>query len=164
MNVTITDGGRKEAGFKGECRDCVVRAIAVAMSHVDPLFRGARLSEAYTRVYRDIKTLAAAAGKASPRGGVDVRSPWFKAYMAKLGWIWQPTAEFGSKERLHLGADFPQKGTYIVRLSKHVVAVIDGVIYDNHDPQRGGRRMVYGFWRRKTYLEHEAEFYGWDKE
>jgi hypothetical protein len=25
--------------------------------------------------------------------------------------------------------------------------VVDGVIFDNHDPQRHGDRMVYGYWK-----------------
>lgn len=30
MKFTFNDGGRKEAGFKGETGDCVTRAIAIA--------------------------------------------------------------------------------------------------------------------------------------
>jgi len=26
--------------------------------------------------------------------------------------------------------------------------VLDGVIHDTHDPSRGGRRCVYGYWSR----------------
>jgi hypothetical protein len=37
-------------------------------------------------------------------------------------------------------------GRIIVRISKHVCAVIDGVIHDTHDPQRDGNRCCYGYY------------------
>ena len=40
------DGGRKDAGFRGECRDCVVRSIAIATGME------------YRRVYEDINYMA----------------------------------------------------------------------------------------------------------
>jgi len=33
-----------------------------------------------------------------------------------------------------------------VKVSKHLTAVIDGVMYDTHDPSRGGSRCVYGYY------------------
>jgi hypothetical protein len=33
-------------------------------------------------------------------------------------------------------------------VSRHMVAVIDGVVYDNHDSTRGGSRAVYGYWTK----------------
>ena len=38
----------------------------------------------------------------------------------------------------------------IARVSKHFVAVMDGVIRDTHDPSRKGKRAVYGYWIPKT--------------
>lgn len=35
----------------------------------------------------------------------------------------------------------------VVRLSKHLCAVVDGVVRDTFDPTRGGDRCVYGYWR-----------------
>jgi hypothetical protein len=32
-------------------------------------------------------------------------------------------------------------------VSRHAVAVIDGVIHDTYDCSRGGKRCVYGYWR-----------------
>jgi hypothetical protein len=34
----------------------------------------------------------------------------------------------------------------IVRVTKHLFAVIDGVIHDTSDPSRGGTRCVYGYY------------------
>ena len=33
-----------------------------------------------------------------------------------------------------------------MRLSRHITAVVDGVIHDTHDPSRKGTRCVYGYW------------------
>jgi hypothetical protein len=38
-------------------------------------------------------------------------------------------------------------GRIIARVSKHFVAIIDGVINDIYDPSRGGNRCVYGYYR-----------------
>jgi hypothetical protein len=40
-------------------------------------------------------------------------------------------------------------GTIIVKVSRHLVTVIDGVIHDNHNCLRGGDRCVYGYWRER---------------
>jgi len=34
----------------------------------------------------------------------------------------------------------------ILSLSKHLAAMVDGVVHDTHDPSRGGTRCVYGYW------------------
>jgi hypothetical protein len=56
----------------------------------------------------------------------------------------------GSGCRVHLRADELPPGRLIVEVSRHVVAVIDGVIHDLADPSRGGRRCVYGYFTRGT--------------
>src|ERR1700730_2873392 len=38
-------------------------------------------------------------------------------------------------------------GRLVVSVSKHLTAVIDGVIHDTHDPSRHGKRCVYGYWQ-----------------
>lgn len=66
--------------------------------------------------------------------------------MAYYGGVWTPTVVPGQKYRLHLREGELPHGRVVVRLSKHVAAIIDGVIYDNHDPQREGTRQIYGYW------------------
>jgi len=39
-------------------------------------------------------------------------------------------------------------GRLVVAVSKHYTCVIDGVIYDIHNPHRGGLRCVYGYWSK----------------
>ncbi|MGA2164193.1 MAG: hypothetical protein ABSH36_06960, partial [Solirubrobacteraceae bacterium] len=51
---------------------------------------------------------------------------------------------------VHLHAEELPSGRLIVRLSRHMCAVIDGVIHDTHDPSRQGTRCVYGYWQHPT--------------
>jgi len=51
--------------------------------------------------------------------------------------------------RVHLRQDELPKGNIIVRVSKHITTVIDGVIHDTFDPSRDGTRCVYGYYSYK---------------
>ncbi len=53
----------------------------------------------------------------------------------------------GSGCTVHLRIGELPAGRLVVSLSKHMTAVIDGVIHDTYDPSRGGTRCVYGYWR-----------------
>lgn len=53
----------------------------------------------------------------------------------------------GTGCRVHLRPDELPRGRLVVKLSRHITAVIDGVVYDTHDPTRGGTRCVYGYYR-----------------
>lgn len=132
------DGGRAAAGRKGTARDCVCRAIAIATG------------TPYARVYDEINL---AAQRERPRAGkrssarVGVAKPTIRRYLAGLGWEWIPTMALGSGCRVHLRSDdLPRAGRLVVAVSRHLVAVIDGVAHDTHDPSRGGSRCVYGYY------------------
>lgn len=133
------DGGRAAAGYRGRARDCVVRAIAISTGRP------------YREVYDAINALAA---RERPRGGRRRSDPargvhrrTYARYLAGLGWRWTPTMGIGTGCRVHLRADELPAGRLIVAVSRHLVAVIDGVVHDTHDPSRDGTRCVYGFWR-----------------
>jgi len=68
--------------------------------------------------------------------------------MESLGWQWTSTMQIGSGCTVHLRPDELPQGRLVVSLSRHVVAVIDGVAYDTHDPTRGGLRCVYGYFHK----------------
>jgi hypothetical protein len=55
--------------------------------------------------------------------------------------------QIGSGCKVHLRADELPAGRLVVKLSRHLVAVIDGVIHDTYDCSRGGTRCVYGFYQ-----------------
>lgn len=67
-----------------------------------------------------------------------------KKYLAALGWKWVATMGIGGGCKVHLKADELPSGTIICRVSRHYVAVVDGVINDTYDCSRGGTRCVYG--------------------
>jgi hypothetical protein len=134
-----TDGGRAAAGFRGKTGDCVTRAIAIATGRP------------YAEVYALVN--GAAAGERSRRGGrrrsaarTGVYNVTTRRIMAELGWIWTATMTIGSGCRVHLTPTELPAGRLVVAVSRHVVAVLDGVVHDDHDPTRGGRRCVYGYW------------------
>ena len=132
------DGGRAAAGFKGAAGDCVCRAVAIATGR------------SYREVYAALNAFCAydirhrMRGRSSAREGV--AKPATRAYLASLGWQWTPTMRIGSGCHVHLRADELPPGRIIVSLSRHVAAIIDGVLHDTHDSSRGGTRCVYGYW------------------
>ena len=144
------DGGREAAGYKGSTGDCVVRAVAIASG----------LS--YGEVYAQVNELAKekeCKGKrmrssSSARTGVYTKKKWFKDYMASLGFEWVPTMSIGSGCKVHLDGNELPKGRLVANVSKHSVAVIDGVINDTYDCSREGTRCVYGYYilRRDPYV------------
>lgn|GEM_PF-233061 len=136
-----SDGGRAEAGFRGETGDCVTRAIAIAT----------RLP--YRQVYTELRWSMQIRAKRLAADGIRVnRTPRlgcprdiYQPYLEQLGWCWVPTMQIGSGCQVHLRPDELPAGRLIVRLSKHLAAVIDGVLHDNHDSSRSGTRCVYGY-------------------
>lgn len=141
LRWVFNDGGRSTY-FVGSAGDCVTRAIAI----------GAGLD--YRAVYDDLAErmagLAPVAGrpnrgKRSARNGIP-RAVYVN-YLARLGWDWHPTMTIGSGCRVHLAVDeVPMSGRVIVRLSRHLTTVVDGVVHDTHDPGRNGTRCCYGYW------------------
>ena len=141
MEYTFDDGGRALAGHKGLAGDCTVRAIAIATE------------QPYQRVYDALfdlnrNTPKRGPRKSSPRDG-NTRMATIKEYMAGLGWKWKACVSIGSGCKVHLRAEELPGGRIVTRLSKHLCAVIDGVIHDSYDPQRDGTRCVYGYWSKE---------------
>jgi len=140
MKWVDDDGGRKAAGYKGSTGDCVCRAIAIAAE------------QPYAEVYA---ALNEASKRERPRRGskrssarTGVGKATIKRFLTELGWEWTPTMAIGSGCTVHLDADELPGGRLIVSVSRHLVAVVDGVARDTHDPTRGGTRCVYGYWRK----------------
>lgn len=128
-----SDGGRAASGQFGRKKvgDCVTRAIAIAMQRD------------YTEVHEDLQKLSGS----NPDNGIRVQEKWFKQYMANFGFLWVPTMSRGSGCKVHLKPSELPSGRIVVRVSKHLVAVVDGVIHDTHDCSRAGTRCVYGYWK-----------------
>ncbi len=73
----------------------------------------------------------------------------FHDYILSHGFTWVPTMKVGAGCQVHLRPDELPAGILIVKVSKHLTAVIDGVIHDTHDPSRVGSRCVYGYYFKK---------------
>lgn len=135
------DGGRAAAGFKGSAGDCVCRSIAIAtgIPYMD-------VYDAINDLGRSERTGLRKRGKSSARDGV--YKPTTRRFLAGLDWIWTPTMQIGAGCTVHLRADELPSGRLIVSVSRHITAMIDGVIHDTSDPARGGTRCVYGYYRK----------------
>ena len=147
MDFIYNDGGRAAAGYKGRAGDCVVRAIAIATQ------------KPYEEVYDAINALAlterARTGRrSSARSGVGRTT--YERYLRHAGWEWVPTMRIGCGCRVHLRRGELPRGRLVVRLSRHLTAVIDGAIHDIYNPDRRGSRCVYGYFK-PTQSHREAE-------
>jgi hypothetical protein len=144
------DGGRSNY-FKGQnVGDCVVRAIAIAS--------GKDYKEVYDELARRMKAYAGKSwsrtakrmkkeGRTTPRNGVNKQA--YEPYLKELGFEWIPTMKIGSGMQVHVREDELPEGTLILRLSRHLTCVKDGVLYDTYDCSREGTRGVYGYWIKK---------------
>jgi hypothetical protein len=146
---TFNDGGRADAGYKGTTGDCVVRAIAIGTERP------------YQTVYDELNALGKAErftkrkrSRSSARTGVFGIT--IRKYLESLGWKFTPTMGIGTGCRVHLRAYELPSGRLIVSVSKHLVAVVDGVIRDNHDSTRDGTRCVYGYWSKLSARKQSA--------
>lgn len=143
MTFQYNDGGRAAAGYTGKASDCVTRAIAIVT--------GRPYQEVYDMVNvagSDERQSKRRRGKSSARTGV--YKPTTRQIMATLGWRWVPTMVIGQGCKVHLRADELPSGRVLVAVSKHLTAVIDGVIQDTYDPSRCGTRCVYGYWVKES--------------
>lgn len=143
------DGGRADAEGHGGVRgtgDCVTRAIAIATglpyAQVYAELTEAQRLWCHSSRSRQAKRIVEN-GRWQARHGV-VREV-YEAYLLSLGWSWVPIMKIGSGTTTHLAVGELPNGRIIARLSRHLCAVIDGVIHDTHDCSRGGTRAVYGY-------------------
>lgn len=140
----VFDDGGRSVYFTGSAGDCATRAVAIAT--------GTNYREVYDRFADGMASLKPlrgrmSRGKKSARNGV--APALIRTLMADLGWVWVPTMSIGSGCTVHLAyGEIPMSGPIVARVSKHLCAVVDGVIHDTHDPARGGTRCVYGYWAR----------------
>ena len=149
MSFQYNDGGRAAEGYKGSTGDCVCRAVAIASEkpyqEVYEVLAEGNANERITK--RSPKSL----GKKTASKGIMAKRKWFNDYMLSLGFVWYPTMKIGSGCKVHLRPEELPSGRLVVSVSRHLVAVIDGVINDTHDPSREGTRCVYGFYYLPDY-------------
>ena len=138
----FNDGGRAEAGYKGQTGDCVCRSICIVTG------------KPYDEVYQVLaegnftqrKSKHSKKGKRTAANGINTKRKWFNEYMLSLGFKWVPTMFVGVGCKMHLKKEELPTGKIICNVSKHFVAVVDGVINDIYDCSREGTRCVYGYY------------------
>lgn len=138
MRFIQDDGGREAAGYKGSTGDCVTRAVAIASGRP------------YQEIYDGINAAAVGERTGKRKRGISsartgVYKPTTRKYIESIGGVWHPTMQIGQGCKVHLREEELPTGRLVVSVSKHLTAVIDGVIHDTHNPDRGGERCVYGY-------------------
>ena len=141
MKFIYSDGGRSKYFKARNINDCVVRAICNASG------------KDYKEVYDAIGELSKheklgrhKRGISNPRNGVYKNT--YKKYIEEiLAWKWISCSGIGKGVAKHLNEqEMPSTGTFIVKISKHLTCVKDGVLIDTNDCTRDGQRGVYGYW------------------
>ena len=167
LDFTYDDGGRAAVGYTGATRDCVTRAIAIA------------LKQDYETTRRQLMAAMAAFGAGSRSraarnrtsnsvfNGVpaDVYRPWLQ----DRGWSLTGCQQVGHPSIVRMVRQHLPRGTIIVRLRKHLVTVIDHTVHDTHRSHTRDEwvempngafligqgvqvpRTVYGYW---THPDH----------
>ena len=133
MNYTYTDGGRSEAGYKGEASDCVARAYTILSGLT------------YKEVYEDLARFMQMMGKPkSARNAIS--EDLTKIYYELKGLKFVAAKRVGKQSNIHLNKAELPTGRIIVSIDYHVCTVIDRVIHDNYDWSDGGEEPVTGYW------------------
>jgi|TARA_Y100000310_G_C20659556_1_gene803934 hypothetical protein len=148
LKVNIDDGGRAAAGYKGETNDCACRAIAIATGM--PYQKVYDELTARTKSWRinSNSKFAYYAKPSTDTARTSMPKIVAKEYLKELGWTWIPTMFIGLGCKVHLRKDELPAGRLLVHVSKHITAVIDGVLHDAYDCSREGTRCVYGYWKK----------------
>ena len=150
MEFVYSTGGR-EKYFKAEnVGDCVCRAICNA-TNMD-----------YLAVYDMIQKLSKNekhSRKSSARNGVCKDT--VDKLLKNLGWTKVVTCKVGQGVQMHLTEEELPKGNLIVRVSKHLTNVRDGVIHDTYNCSVqdyfdnfgnkiiNNKRAVYAYWVKR---------------
>lgn len=130
LDYKFNDGGRSKYYTAKNVGDCATRAIAIAS--------GCDYKEVYNRLRQVLGY--------SPRNGIKTVKDMHTA-VELFGGQWHSTMTIGSGCRVHLcQGEIPMTGRLVCRCSRHLVAVLDGVINDTYEPDRYGERCVYGYW------------------
>ena len=147
LAMEYNDGGRSKAGYTGATGDCVCRAISIA---TETPYQ--EVYDALAGMGKKERKSKRRSHKSHPRTGV--YRVTYEKFLKQLGWTFHATMGIGTGCRVHLRADELPEGRLIVRVSKHLTTVIDGVLYDTHDPTREGTRCVYGYYMKEGEVPH----------
>ena len=129
--------------------DCVIRAISIACEI--PYIDVQKEIQKRNKNFRET-SWSREAMNMKPKQDIGMNGSFrkvYEPYLLSLGWKWQPTMGIGTGCKVHLKANELPGGRLICRVSKHLVAVIDGVIHDTYNPSRAETRCVYGYFYKE---------------
>jgi hypothetical protein len=130
FSFRLSDAGRATSKRPKQHNDCTVRALSTACSI------------SYDEAYE----LLAKAGRKCGRG-FHFRAFALAAEVAGYKFRWVPFPAKKGHPRMRPGSftqEFPD-GRFILRTAKHVMACVDGTIFDSFQPN--DNRCVYGAWQ-----------------
>ena len=112
----FNDGGRAEAGYKGQTGDCVCRSICIVTG------------KSYDEVYQALaegnftqrKSKHSKKGKRTAANGINTKRKWFNEYMVSLGFKWVPTMFVG----VSCGRFFNQRQVDLLASSPNTILTI----------------------------------------
>lgn len=137
MDFIWNDGGRARSGFVGQAADCVTRAIAIATG----------------RLYREVYEELGLAAEKSPRNGMNLgvaSSYLLKRQFAQHDCHGQALPMDALPKGIVVALLFKDRGR-----SRHLCAVIDGVIYDTWNPYED-EYVVWTYWTRESIESSEV--------
>ena len=135
IGYLFTDGGRQASGRRGKTGDCVTRAAALLQGFRDGLSMTDFRSDAWGSLYdRTYKRLAVAnrdgyGGNRSARNGI-YKADYEPVFVNDFGFV---KIRLGKGTRPTYSEAYHRFGPCIVKTRKHVCALIDGKLLDNHD-------------------------------
>ena len=132
MKYTFNDGGRSEH-YKGKTGDCVTRAISIATKMPYDVVYNALFDIARNWKGNSKKAIRIRA-TASPRKSTN-RNVSVKFLNDVLGLV-------EVREKHKINDTLFYKGTYIVKVRRHFIAIIDGVINDTWDSRKTTGRFT----------------------
>ena len=105
------------------------------------------LSETKKLGSRKVKTVYGTSYKKVSSSRTGVVRKVYNEYLKSLGYQWTPTMLIGQGCKVHLRSDELPSGRLIIKVSKHITSMIDGVLHDTYDCSRNGTRCVYGYYK-----------------
>lgn len=165
LNLVIFDGGREDAGYKGDAGDCVTRAISIATAwESDSRYEYEKHRSALMeRKATWRKTSRSKRAKASKSNSVRNGTPKevYRPYLEDLGWERVSLVKFGDPTRKEMVKEDIPNDVVILEVRKHIVACVRHTVYDTWDSRESTLfvdgyatdetkpRTVNGYWIKK---------------
>ena len=174
LDFIHNDGGRAAAGYAGSTGDCVTRAISIALQQDYEHIRQELMSA--TADFRRTSRKKSARKRTTNSVFNGVPPDVYRRWLENRGWTLTSCQQVGHPSSVRMIADHLPRGRIIVRLRKHLVAVIDHTVHDTHRSHtRAGwtempngaflidqgvqvPRTVYGYWTHLEFTKARTDF------